>query len=349
MARRSDSPSEVWRKMVLRSMPPPAWLRPGAPDDEIVISSRIRYARNIAGHPFPHHADQAQRQSVIQAALEAAATLSPALEVKKNLTEAERDFMLGSRLISADFDHRSRTTAVLLDRDRQLSLMVNEEDHLRVQALTPGQSWHEAENLANQVLSQLESKLRFMHHDGWGYLTASPFNAGAGRRRSALIHLIGLAHTRQLTQVLKAIHLRGLEARGLYGESSRAVGAFFQLSATQGTAAEFDGACRFLIERERAARESLSAAELRQKVRQAAEFAIRSVELSLADSLRILGWARWYAAATPGYEGRHREIDDWTSKMEVHGTQDPKVEARHRADFLRPRIESLSLLGETRD
>lgn len=331
--------SEAWKKMVLRSMPAPAWLERDAPDGDIVISSRIRYARNLRGFRFPHHASNEELRE-IRSLLRSAAD-GWQHNAFETLTEAERDFMIGSRLISPEFKHKGVGRVLMLDPSRTVSLMVNEEDHLRLQALTAGWSIKTAQASAEATLRHISQSLRYMQHPQLGFLTASPTNRGVARRRSALFHLIGLAHTKRLPQVIRALGAWGLTARGLYGESSRAVGAFFQVSAVAARLPEFLGACEYLIGEERQARREVTRLELQDRARQAAEFAISSAEIGLADALRVLGWVRWASAVSlPGYPEGHREVDAMISTMEVHGTQDQRTAARHRATFLRERLDS---------
>lgn len=327
--------------MVLRSMPSPAWLAADAPHGEIVISSRVRYARNLQGYRFAHHAEPEELRDVLAQAKAAVQKAELPLNVLAKLTEAERDFLLGSRLLSPEFRHRDIGRALLLDDSRTVSLMVNEEDHLRLQSLTAGWSIKTAQVAADHVLSAIGEHLTFMWSDGLGFLTASPTNLGKARRRSALFHLIGLAHTKRLMNVLHALNAWGLTARGLYGESSRAVGAFFQVSATSATLPEFIGATEYLLGEERQARREVTRLELQDRTDQAVEYAIGSVEISLADALRVLGWVRWASTVgVPGVPESSRDVDAMISTMEVHGTQDAKVAARHRASFLRARLEA---------
>ncbi len=325
--------------MVLRSMAPPAWLAQDAPEGDIVVSSRVRYARNVVGHRFPHNAKPDELRVVLEKVKQAAAGLK--LEHHQRLTEAERDFLLGSRLVSPEFQHREPGRSLFLDKPRSVSLMVNEEDHVRLQALTAGWSLRTAQAAADAVLEAMAAKQPFMWSEAHGYLTASPYNAGEARRRSALFHLIALAHTKRLPAVLNALAAWDLTARGLFGESSRAVGAFFQVSAIRGHLPEFVGACEYLIAEERKARREVTRRELEQKARAAVEFAVASASVTLADALRVLAWVRWAASAgVDGTNASFREVDSWVSTMEVHGTQDSETAARHRAVFLRERLEN---------
>lgn len=326
--------------MVLRSMPAPAWLDGDAPEADVVISSRQRCARNLAGHRFPNHASDTELEICLQQVLEAIEHPRLKLNVNRKLTAAERDYLIGNRLISADFKPNETGRALLTDDSRLISIMVNEEDHLRMQALSPGWSIGTAQAAVDHVLGCLEQSLDFMYDADLGYLTASPSNTGTALRRSALFHLIGLAHTKRLMSVLKALTTWGLTARGMFGESSRAIGAFFQISTTHQRMPEFTGAGEYLLEEEREARREVTRGELAERAEQARRFAIESKEVSLADGLRVLAWVRW--ASTAGIEGfpaSHRDVDSWISTMEVHGTRDQRIAARHRAVFLRERLE----------
>lgn len=326
--------------MVLRSMPPPAWLHADAPHGDVVLSTRVRHARNLRGLPFPHACSNEQLRLVESLVRSGTASCDLPLEALGKLSEAERDYLLGSRLISHDFNHRAAGRTILLDDRRTVSVMVNEEDHLRIQALTAGWSAPQAEQSAALVLRHLSHTLPFMEAPSYGFLTASPSNLGGGTRRSALFHLIGLAHTKRLGAVVRALTVWGIVVRGLYGESSRAVGAFFQVSATTGASPEFTGACEYLLNEERMARREVSRLSLSDTTLQAVNAAVTAPTIGLADALRVLGWVRWAASAgLPRFEFSPRQVDEWVTTMEVHGTTDTATADRHRAAFLRSRLE----------
>lgn len=326
--------------MVLRSMPPPAWLSEDAPDGDVVMSSRVRYARNLRGYRFPHHALSEELRQVQRKVTDAAKSTALKFEVFKRLTEAERDYLIGCRLLSPEFLGKEVGRVLLLDEGRSVSIMVNEEDHLRIQALTAGWSIVNAHRAAEFVLTEMSRHLEFAEVSPWGFLTASPYNAGPARRLSVMYHLIGLAQTKHLTPVLQALAARNLVARGLFGESSRAVGAFFQVSSTTGDLPEFQGACDYLLREERLARREVERSKLEDRAASAAEFAITSSEISLADALRVLAWVRWASSASiGGFPESHREVDGWLSALEVRGTTDEKAANRERATYLRARLE----------
>lgn len=274
---------------------PPAWLGAGAPDSDVVLSTRCRVLRNLRGHRFPHRADDDELLSIHDKIVGAAkSTLRP-----PTTSESEQEYLVGSRLVSHDFKLAQPGRTILVDESRSASLMVNEEDHIRLQGFAPGWNPVSSPELISRHLSNLSGKLEFAHSPRFGYLAASPFNCGQGRRLSAMFHLVALAHSKRLPTVLKALSARNLTARGLYGESSRAVGAFMQVSLTDGVVEDFVGACEYLIREERKARGQVSQSELEQRLNQSADF-LKVRAIGLGDSLRVLSWARLAACAGIG-------------------------------------------------
>jgi protein arginine kinase len=326
---------ESWKRLVLRSMPKPAWLGDDAPHGDIVLSSRARVMRNLRGYRFVHHADTDEVMQVMRRVLQAAAESGLGLEAYKGLTNAERDYLVGYRLVSPEFEWAMPGRALLIDEGRTLSLMVNEEDHLRVQSLTAGWSIENCENLAYDCVRRM-GRLEFAFSPDYGHLAASPYNTGHGRRLSAMFHLIGLANAKRLPDVIKALADRGIAVRGLFGESSRAVGAYAQVSVLNVDRREFVGACEYLIREEREARKTLGRDSLAEKARQARDFAISSRRTSLADALRILAWVRWASIAEiPGFDLSPRDADAVLTAFEPthsHGEEQAGIE---RSEFLK--------------
>src|SRR5579862_4517792 len=168
--------------MLSRTAAPPAWLSPDAPDSDVVLSSRVRVMRNLMGHRFVHLAGEEELQSVMHQVLEAAETCPMELETFKNLTNAERDYLVGCRLVSPDFEWALPGRALLVDRARSVAVMVNEEDHVRVQALTAGLSYDQADHICAEAMASLTHRLQFAFSPKFGYLSASHINLGAGKR-----------------------------------------------------------------------------------------------------------------------------------------------------------------------
>lgn len=330
---------EAWKRMVLTASPPPAWLSADAPSGDVALSTRFRLARNLVGFRFVHAATDAELRHTMELALAAARAAHLGFEVHKGLTHAERDHLVATRLVSADYEWTLPGRALLIDPGRSVSVMINEEDHLRVQALVAGWSPATAEAAAKGCVNRLGGSLAYAFSPQWGYLTASPPNLGAGMRRSAMLHLIGLAGTERLPRIMGALGEEGITVRGLFGESSRAVGAFAQVSATRGSSETFAGAVEYLIAEERNARGALVSI-LKERAEAARDFAVGSRRLGLGDALRVLGWLRWAAVERSGQSRPGpRDVDAALATLEIRGGLVEEEAARGRADRIRRLVE----------
>jgi protein arginine kinase len=292
--------------------------------------------RNLAGYRFPHSADEAELTEVMASVLKAAKEIPHGLEAFKSLTNAERDYLVGCRLLSPEFEWTLVGRALLIDPQRSLSVMVNEEDHLRIQALTAGLSLRAADRSVTSAVAALGYRLDFASSPQYGFLAASYINVGAGMRLSAMVHLIGLAQSRRLQSVIAALAQRKIIVRGLFGETSRAIGAFAQISTLGHNDAEFAGACEYLMREERSARREIARSRLIERANHAREFVLSSPALTLADALRATGWLRWAASAElDGFHVRPREIDMALTVLEIRQTTQTQTAARQRAALLR--------------
>lgn len=213
------------------------WMDSDGPDADIVISSRVRAARNLVGVPFPHLLEPEKSMEVInavKAALEnkEASDLTGNLELTllNDLSPFERQILVDKHLISPDLLNDFQYKAVVLRDDEAVSIMINEEDHLRIQCLLSGLRLKEAWDIVDKVDDGLERSLDYAFSETLGYLTSCPTNAGTGLRASVMLHLTGLKITKQLGGVFNAISKLGLTVRGLYGEGTEALGDLFQLS-----------------------------------------------------------------------------------------------------------------------
>ncbi len=201
----------------------------------VVLSSRIRLARNLEGIPFPHlltdETANETEQKVAQA-LQKAQIKEKCFKYfsLSDLSEIERQVLLEKHLVSPAFIEKAPGRGVGLSEDHKVSVMVNEEDHLRIQVLLAGDHLAEAFQLAGLLDDELESQLDFAFREGQGYLTGCPTNVGTGLRASVMVHLPALVMTNQVQPVLGALNQIGLAVRGLYGEGSQAHGNIFQLS-----------------------------------------------------------------------------------------------------------------------
>jgi protein arginine kinase len=209
-------------------------MKTAAPHDDIVLSSRVRMARNVAGFPFVNKSTQNQCQDVLN--LAKPALLREDLErgmIWVDLNQStlrDRRLLFERHLISkhlAEADHRR---AVAVSGDEKLSVMVNEEDHLRMQMLAPGMQLAEVYARLTAVDDAIESKLDYAFSPRWGYLTACPTNVGTGIRFSVMMHLPALKITNELERVRRAAKDLHLAVRGYYGEGSESAGDFYQIS-----------------------------------------------------------------------------------------------------------------------
>jgi len=214
------------------------WMEEGGAEGDVVVSSRVRLARNLSAYPFPHRMSREQAEEVVHAVRLAAdrpETVAKVgrLEVTRlaELTGTERRVLVEKHLVSPDFLKGDPTAkAVVLRPDEVLSIMVNEEDHLRLQCLLPGLALDECWEVANRADDALEATLDFAFSEDFGYLTACPTNVGTGLRASVMLHLPGLVGGRMLEDVVSGLGKLGLTVRGLYGEGTRAAGDLFQVS-----------------------------------------------------------------------------------------------------------------------
>jgi len=213
------------------------WMEGSGPHADIVISSRIRLARNLKGFVFPNLMNEEQEAFIIDqmgkaiqtsGVIQAAGKLT--LYSLRELSPLERQILVEKHLISLDLAEAQGAKAVILRDDEAISIMVNEEDHLRLQCLMPALMLHEAWRLIDKVDDALENELEFAFDQNHGYLTACPTNVGTGLRASTMVHLPALVMTKQAAPILSALTKVGVAVRGLYGEGTEAYGNIFQIS-----------------------------------------------------------------------------------------------------------------------
>ena len=210
------------------------WLRGSGPQSEIVISSRIRLARNVSGFQFLTKCSRTQRASLEQKIRDVVlgAAISPKtlyVDLEK-APENDRLLLVERHLISKPHAQAEGARGVAVSGDETVSIMVNEEDHLRIQVLRSGLQLEEAWEQISKVDDSLESKLDFAFHPRFGYLTACPTNVGTGIRVSVMLHLPALKLTGEIEKVFRAAKDLRLAVRGLYGEGTEATGDFYQVS-----------------------------------------------------------------------------------------------------------------------
>ena len=210
------------------------WLRGNGPESDIVISSRIRLARNLGDYPFIKRCtdiDKANIESTVGQHLKEHANLSDTFYFNvADLEQLDRQFLVERQLISREHADGKGARAVAIDKKEMFSVMINEEDHLRMQVMKSGLDLQNAWNQITEIDNSLEEKIRFAFDAKLGYLTACPTNVGTGMRVSVMLHLPALVFTRQIEKVFRSLQKINLAVRGLYGEGSQAMGDFYQIS-----------------------------------------------------------------------------------------------------------------------
>ncbi len=210
-----------------------AWMTAGA-QCGVVVSSRVRLARNLRARRFPGWANAAQRAALydeLAPTVGAAPAMAPGGVFKMDdLEELDRLILFERHLVSREQIQDKQSGGVVIRRDERLAVMVNEEDHLRLQSLQPGLQLAEAWRLADQLDSELEARLDYAFSPRLGYLTACPTNVGTGLRASAMLHLPGLVLLNEMEPVVRGLSKIGLAVRGLWGEGTEATGNMFQIS-----------------------------------------------------------------------------------------------------------------------
>lgn len=212
------------------------WLRTeGNNKDDIVLSSRIRLARNIDKIPFPDRLSEEKGKEIVKMVEQAFYTSAHTAEAYKskylwmNDENVNRSYF-EKHLISAKLLNNHRKSAFILDKDETVSIMINEEDHLRLQCINAGFSLEEAYEMAEKLDNLLEEKLDYAFDERLGYLAACPTNLGTGLRASVMLHLPALSINNEMNSVLNAVTQIGMTIRGLFGEGSKSEGDLYQVS-----------------------------------------------------------------------------------------------------------------------
>ncbi|MEW9053423.1 MAG: protein arginine kinase [Neobacillus sp.] len=247
-----------------------SWMSEEGPDSDIVLSSRVRLARNFEDYKFPTLFSTEEAQAITLKMEEILAHsgfnhFGP-MELLKidEVQPLQKRVLVEKHLISPNLAEESPYGAVLLTENEEVSIMINEEDHIRIQCLFPGLQLTEALAAANEIDDWLEGHIQYAFNEKHGYLTSCPTNVGTGLRASVMMHLPGLVLTQQFNRIIPAINQLGLVVRGIYGEGSEALGNIFQISnqITLGKSEEdicndLKGVVTQLISQERSSREAL--------------------------------------------------------------------------------------------
>ncbi len=209
------------------------WVTKKGPQSDIVISSRIRLARNIVGYSYPHFANDEDLAKIIKLVCEAAKNY---IEEKINyinigeLPDIEKELLVEKNLVSPELIKAGKEKGILLNDDENICIMINEEDHLRIQVLLAGLQLDDVWQIAGKIDDTLEEEINFAFSKKWGYLSACPTNLGTGLRASVMVHLPALNFTDNISKMLRAVSKLGLVVRGIYGEGSESIGNMYQIS-----------------------------------------------------------------------------------------------------------------------
>ena len=290
----------------------PAWLEGGGPEADVVVAARVRLARNLASGPFPQQMETEaaaalveQARAAMQDGEPAACALDPA-----ELADADAEFLIERSVATRDLLHGGRPCLLWFVPDGLHGLMINEEDHFRVQGFAAGAALEAAWQRARSVERRLRRSFRFAASERHGFLTSCPSNAGSGLRGSLLLHLPAMARAKApMQRTLQAARSASLEVRGVHGEGSRALGNLYQISNQRTLGSEAAAQLRAVADfgrevaryeratRKRMAQDTGARRELVDEVRRAAELIREAPGLATAEALDALSKLRLGALA----------------------------------------------------
>jgi len=244
------------------------WLKGTGAYSNIVMSSRIRLARNLAQKPFPNRARKKELNEImflVQEAINEISYFKKSIFLKINeLDNVDKQFLIERHLMSHEHASNPEGKALIVSEEEVLSVMINEEDHLRIQVMESGFNLDETWKIANSIDDSLSEKLDFAYSLHWGYLTSCPTNTGTAMRGSVMLHLPALVMTKQINKVLAAISKLSFASRGFYGEGTQASGNFYQISnqvslgqSEQDVLQNISSLIRQVIQQEEQARQAL--------------------------------------------------------------------------------------------
>ena len=211
-----------------------SWMNEEGPESDIVLSSRVRLARNLQNHTFSTLLKDEEANAIIEQLEKQLQSLQEQHDLSMlkmaEMQPLEKRMLVEKHLISPHLAERSSYGACLLSSDEKVSIMFNEEDHIRIQCLMSGLQLTKALEKANELDDEIEEQVDYAFDEKRGYLTCCPTNVGTGLRASVMMHLPGLIITQQMNRIIPAINQLGLVVRGIYGEGSEALGNIFQIS-----------------------------------------------------------------------------------------------------------------------
>ncbi|MGM9923040.1 MAG: protein arginine kinase [Bacillus sp. (in: firmicutes)] len=245
-----------------------SWMNDEGPESDIVLSSRVRLARNLQDYTFPPMLEREEALKINQLLEDRLQDLKKDRDLEllhmSDMKPLEKLMLVEKHLISPYLAQNSHYGLTLLSQDEKISIMINEEDHLRIQCILSGLQLTEALAVANQIDDEIEAQVDYAFDEKRGYLTSCPTNVGTGLRASVMMHLPGLILTQRMSRIIPAINQLGLVVRGIYGEGSEALGNIFQISnqitlgkSESDIVEDLTSVVQQLISQERLAREAL--------------------------------------------------------------------------------------------
>lgn len=212
------------------------WYEQIAADSDVVISSRVRLARNLETYPFAEKITEAQAVKLVDEVKQIAGSLNERTNRKfyacsiSTLSEIDKTAMVERHIVSPLLAEKKQTTGLILSEDETVSIMINEEDHLRIQAIVGGFNIEQAYEEADKIDDIAYEKLHFAYDEKYGYLTSCPTNAGTGMRASCMVFLPALSSARMIQKLLEEVGKYGVTIRGIYGEGTKSLGSIYQIS-----------------------------------------------------------------------------------------------------------------------
>lgn len=212
------------------------WYIEKGPDSDVILSSRIRLARNFNDYPFPMQMNKEDETKIVDQVRNAVSGMDGSTSKEfvyvdaPGLQTVEKQSLVEKHLISPDLAENTKRGGAFISRDERISIMVNEEDHLRIQCFLPGMQMNQAWKLCSKIDDLLEKKITYAFSENYGYLACCPTNIGTGLRASVMVHLPALAMTGYVGRVLEACGKLGIAVRGIYGENSETSGNMLQIS-----------------------------------------------------------------------------------------------------------------------
>lgn len=332
----------------------------------VVLSTRVRLARNLNDIPFPGWAKESQRREVLSACLEAVSKLPQmdrgACFTIEELSDLEKQVLVERHLISRELSNGEKNSGVMISSDQSCAIMINEEDHLRIQMVKGGFNFKRIWKTVNELDSMIEEYIDYAFASDLGYLTACPTNVGTGLRASAMMHLPALIISEQMEKVIRAVNQLGIAVRGLFGEGSDASGSIFQISNQQ-TLGESEGdiikritnVLSSVIEQENNARQKLLETEPEKvfdKIGRAYGILMNVHKLSSTEAMKLLSLLRLAVDLNMLEETLRPKIDrlfiesqpghiQYAAKSEI----DPGKRDIYRARYIREQFEGLPLLN----